>query len=181
MTGAATWPLKERKILTFPQHYLGAGKKLLCKRATGLKKKTRETSEYTAYLASGFIPNLNSGSSGSKGDASWSPCSQEGGKAAPGCLLEAPRRQLTAGIAPQIPKRVDLGLAWTRVPAASVKTLLAAASGAQDTGARHPITLGAQGEIGDKEAGSCTPGNPAGSAAPPSRVRGAESKSRNKW
>lgn len=145
MTGAATWLLKERKILTFPQHFLRAGKKLLCKRATGLKKKSGETSEYTAYLASGFTPNLKSSSSGSKGDASWSQCSQEGERRRRGAFWRNPRRQLAAGIAPQIPKRVDLGLAWTRVPAASVKTLLVAASGAQDAGARHPITLGARG------------------------------------
>lgn len=55
-----------------------------------------------------------------------------------------------------ISKCVDLGLAWTQVPAAGVKTLLAAVWGAQDAGARHPIILGAPGECGDKEAGSCT-------------------------
>ena len=49
---------------------------------------------------------------------------------------------------------MDLGLEWTQVPAAGVKTLLAAAWGAQDAGASHPITLGAQGECGDKEAES---------------------------
>lgn len=73
----------------------------------------------------------------------------------PGCLLEEPRRQSAAGIALWIPKRVDLGLAWTQVPAAGVETLLAAAWSAQDAGARHPITPGAKAEIGGKEARRC--------------------------
>lgn len=38
-----------------------------------------------------------------------------------GCLLEEPRRQSAAGIAPQIPKRVELGLAWTQVPRPALK------------------------------------------------------------
>lgn len=100
----------------------------------------------------GFIPNLNPSSSGSKGDASWSQSSQEVEEATPGCLLEEPRHQSATRIASQVPKRVGLGLTWNQVPAAGVGTLLPAEWGAQDAGAHHPITRGAQVEIGDREA-----------------------------
>lgn len=59
-------------------------------------------------------------------------------------------------------------------PAAGVKTLLDAAWGAQDAGARHPITPGAQAELGDKEAGSCTLDTRLGLRRPPSPDRSEE-------
>lgn len=49
-----------------------------------------------------------------------------------------PCRQSATRIALRIPKRVDLNLAWSQVPAPGIETLLAAACGAQDAGSATP-------------------------------------------
>lgn len=64
---------------------------------------------------------------------------------------------------------MDLRLAWTQVPTVGVESLLAAAWGAQDAGARHPITPGAQAEIEDKEARRCALETRLGLRRPPAR------------
>lgn len=74
-----------------------------------------------------------------------------GRRGSTGVPSEGTPGQSATEIAPQIPKRVGLGLARNQVPAAGVGTLLAAARGAQGAGAGHPITPGAQAEIRGRE------------------------------
>lgn len=154
--------------------FLAACKRRLCRETTRPRPRTGKDLGTHPRLN----PNLNSSSSRSKGSVTASRCSCGGEGAARGALPEAPAVRLTGASRPLHSARgsgscVDPG------PEAGTGTRSAAAWGAQARGTRQRIALGAQAEIGDREAPSPRrPGRVRGAQPPSEQPR---AKPGNKW